>query len=109
MHAGDAGFGGGGGAVGKDYVFEVVAAWGKDGSSLVDFRGIKQVENGEVLNLEDFVHALDREAALAVEEIGNVSLLESSLLGETEAGEFACFDSLLEDFSEIILQGLELH
>jgi hypothetical protein len=38
-----------------------------------------------------------------------VGLFESSLLREAQASEFAYFNSVLEDFSEIILQALELH
>jgi hypothetical protein len=30
-------------------------------------------------------------------------------LGETESGEFACFDSVPKDLAEVFLQGLELH
>src|SRR5215469_3150005 len=109
VHAGDAGFGGGGGAVGEDDVLEVVGAGRNDGGALVDLGGVEQVEDREVLDLEDLVHALNRETTLAVEKVGNVSLLESGLLGEPEASEFTCFNSLLEDFSEIVLQALELH
>jgi hypothetical protein len=36
-------------------------------------------------------------------------LLESGLLGEAKAGEFAVFDALPEDFAKVILQDLELH
>ena len=62
-----------------------------------------------MLDGEDGVHAFEAEAAFAVEEIGDVGLLESGLLGEPESGEFACFDALPEYFAEIILQDFELH
>lgn len=62
-----------------------------------------------MLDLEDFVHAFDAEAAFTVEEIGDMSLLESSLLRKAEPGEFACFDAVPKDLTEIILQDLELH
>ena len=89
VHAGDAGLGGGDGAAGEDDVIEVVGTGGQDGGALIDLGSIEQVKNGEVLDLEDLVHALDRETALAVQEIGDVGLFESGLLGEAEAGEFA--------------------
>ena len=109
LHAGDAGLGSGAGGVGEDNVFEVVGAGGQDGGAFVDLGRIKQVENRKVLDMKNLVHALDREAAFAVQEIGHVGLFESGLLGEAEAGEFPCLNSVMEDFSEIILQGLELH
>jgi len=109
VHANDQGLSRGGGAVGEDDVFEVVAAGGKNGGALVDFGGIEQVEDGKVLDVQDLVHALDGEAALAIEEVGNVGLFEAGLLGEAESGKFSCLNSLQKDFSEIILQGLELH
>ena len=62
-----------------------------------------------MLDLEDLVHALDAEAAFAVEEIGDVGLFESGLLGEAESGEFTCLNAVPKDFTEIVLQGLELH
>ena len=109
VHADDVGFRGGGGAVGENNVFEFVGTGRQDGGALVDLGGIEQVEDTEVLDVENLVHALDREATLPVQEVGNVGLFESGLLGEAESGEFACLNSLPEDFSEIILQDLELH
>lgn len=109
MHADDARFGGSNRGIDKNDVFELVGAGRKDGGTFVDLGGIEEVEDGEVLDLEDLVHALDGEAALAVEEIGNVGLFESGLLGEAESGEFPGFDSLLNNFPEVVLQGLELH
>ena len=109
VHAGDEGLGGGGGGIGEDNVFEIVGAGGNHGGALVDLEGIEQVEDGEVLDLEDLVHALDAEAALTVEEVGDVGLFESGLLGKAESGQFTCFNAIPKDFSEIVLQGLELH
>jgi len=109
VHADDEGLGSGGGEIGEDDVFEFVVAGGNDGCALVNLSRIEQVENGKVLNLKDFVHALDAEAAFAVEEIGDMGLLESGLLGEAESGEFSCFDTVPKDLAEVILQEFELH
>ena len=109
VHADDAGLHGGRRVIGEDDIFEVVRAGRKDGSALVDFGGIEEVEDAEVLNLEDLVHTFDREATLAVEEVGDMGLFESGLLSQAEAGEFTGLNSLPQDFSEIILQDLELH
>ena len=62
-----------------------------------------------MLHGEYFVHAFEAEAALAVEEVGDVGLFESGLLGEEQATEFACLDALPKHFAEIILQDFELH
>ena len=109
VHACDERFGGGDGAVGEHDVFEVIAAGRQDGSALVDLLGIEEVEYREVLDLEDLIHAFEAESALAVEEVRDVSLFKSSLLGEPESGKFTCFDALPEDFTEVLLQYFELH
>jgi len=109
MHADDEGLGGGGRGIGEDDVFEVVGAGRQDRGALIDLGGIEQVKDGKMLDLKDFVHAFEAEAAFAVEEIGDVGLLESGLLGQAEAGEFSCCDAVPEDFAEIILQEFELH
>ena len=88
VDGGDEGLGGGSCGIGEDNIFEFVGAGWKDGGTLVDFGGIEQVEDGKVLNLKDFVHAFDAESAFAIEEIGDVSLFESRLLGEFEASKF---------------------
>ena len=62
-----------------------------------------------MLDGKDFIHAFDAEPTLAIEEIGDVGLLEPSLLGQTEPGEFPCFDAAPENLAEIILQDFELH
>ena len=59
-----------------------------------------------MLDGEDFVHAFEAETALPVEEIGDVGLFESGLLGEPEAGEFTCFDALPRGSSADYLAGL---
>jgi len=38
-----------------------------------------------------------------------VGLFKSGLLGKAESGEFPCCDAIAKNFSEIVLQGLELH
>ena len=105
VHAGDERLGGGGGGVGEQDIFKFVGAGGQDGGALADFGGIEQVEHGKMLDGENFVHAFEAEAALAVEEIGDMGLLESGLLGEVESGEFACFDALPEQLCEDYLAG----
>lgn len=99
----------GGGRFGEQDVFELIGAGGDDRGAFIDFGGIEQIEDGEMLNGKDFVHALEAETALAIEEIGDVGLFESGLLGKSESGEFAAIDPLPEDFAEVVLQGLELH
>jgi len=81
----DEGLSGGGRRIGQQHVFEVIGAGRQDGSTLVDLGGVEQVEDGQMLDGENFVHALDAETAFAVEEVGDVGLLKSSLLGKAEA------------------------
>lgn len=109
VHSGDESLGGSDGGVGEDDVFKFVAAGRDDGGAFVDFGGIEQVEHREALHLQDPVHAFQTEAALAVEKVGDVGLLESGLLGQVEAGEFAGLDPLPENFAKILPQRFELH
>ena len=51
-----------------------------------------------MLDGEDLFHALEAEAAFAIEEVGNMRLFKSSLLGQMESGEFACFRFAAEGF-----------
>lgn len=109
VHADDEGLGGSGGWIGEDDIFEFVGAGGKDGGAFVDFGRIEEVEDREMLDLKNLIHAFDAEAALAVEEVGDMGLLESGLLGKAEASKFSCFDTVPEDLAEVILQEFELH
>ena len=75
-------------------VLEIIFAGGGDGGALADLVRIEQVEHGEVLDVEHFVHALDAESPLTIEEVGDMSLLEAGLLGEAHAGKAAFVDAL---------------
>ena len=109
VHAGDQGLGGSDGGIDHGYVFEVVGAGGQDGGAFINLGGIEEVEHGEVLDLKNLVHAFEAESALAVEEVGDVSLFEPGLLSQPEPGKFTCIDTVPEDIAKILLQGLELH
>ena len=109
VHSGDERLVCGDDGAGENDVFEVVRAGRHNGSALVDFVRIEEVEDREVLDLEDFVHAFEAESTLAVEEVGDVGLFESGLLSEADPGKFTCFDTLPEDFTETLLQDLKPH
>ena len=76
---------------------------------LLTSAGIEQVEHGKVLDIQDFIHAFEAQAAFAVEEVGDVGLLESGLLGQAKTSQFAFFNAFPEGFSQIFLQRLEFH
>ncbi len=103
------GGGGRGRAIDQGHVFELIVAGRKDAGALVDLLGIEQVEDGKVLYIQHLVHALDAEAALAVEEVGNVGLLETGLAGQAEAGQLAGIDALPERLAQSFLQSFEFH
>lgn len=109
VHAGEQGLSGGDGSIGEKDILKLVVTGGQDGSAFVDFGGIEEIENGKVLNGEDAIHAFETEAAFAIEEVGDVSLLEPGLLGQTEAGEIAFLDTLPKSIAEIVLQNSEFH
>jgi hypothetical protein len=109
IHVGKQGMSCGNGCVGEKDILEFVVTGGNDGGALVDLRGIEQVEYGEALDGEDPVHAFEAESALAIQEVRNVCLFESGLLGEAEAGESALLNALPKSVSEVFLQDSEFH
>ena len=62
-----------------------------------------------MLNGENAVHTFNAEAALTIEEVGDVSLLEAGLLCQTEAGQVAFLDALPKSFAQVVLQYSEFH
>ena len=62
-----------------------------------------------MLDGENAIHTLKAEATLAIEEVGDMGLLEAGLLGETEAGEVAFLDAFPESVAEIVLKNSEFH
>ncbi len=109
VHAGDEGLGGGDCAVGQEDVLELVVTGRQDGSTLVDLGGIEKIEHRKMLDRQNPVHALKAEAALAIQEVGDMSLLESCLLCQAEASQITLFDALPKSFAEVILQHSEFH
>ena len=93
----------------SEHIVEVVVAGRSDAGALVDFAGIEQIQNGKALDIQHLVHAFDAQAPFAVEEVGNVGLLEAGISGQAQAGQFAFLDALPERFAQIFLQGPELH
>jgi hypothetical protein len=96
-------------AVGEEDVREFVVAGGQDGSALVDLGWFQQIEDGKMLDGEDAVHALEAQAALTIQEVGDMSLLEAGLLSETQAGQVTFLDALPESFAQIVLENSEFH
>jgi len=86
VHADDEGLGRGGRGVGEHNVLKVICTRRKDRGTFVDLGGIKEIEDGEMLNLKYLVHALEAKSALAVEKVGNMGLLKTGLLGEAKSG-----------------------
>ena len=71
-----------------------------DGEELVD---------GKALRSEDAVEAFERKGSLAVEEVGDVCLLEAGLVSEAAAGEGAAFDAAVEFETEEFVKVLKVH
>jgi len=71
--------------VGDHHVFEFVLARREDRGALVDFGRIYKIQHRKMLHVENFVHAFQAEAALAVQEVGDVGLFEAGLFRQTQA------------------------
>src|SRR5271156_5703758 len=109
VHAGDEGTSGGYGSVGEQDVLEFIVAWRQDGSALVDFGGVEQIEHRKMLDGQDPVHALEAQAALAIQEVGDMSLFKAGLLRQPEPGQVAFLNALPKRFPQIVLQHSEFH
>lgn len=109
VHIGEKRMGGGDGTFREQNVLKFVVAGRENGSALVDFGGVQKIKNGEVLNGENAIHAFQAEAALAVQEIGDVGLLESSLLSQAETGQIAILNALPKGVAKVFLEDAKLH
>src|ERR1700733_2274045 len=109
IHAGDERMSGGHGSIGEEDVLKLVVARGKDGCALVDLGGVEEIQYRKMLDGQNPVHALEAQAALAIEEVGDMSLFEASLLCQTEAGQVAFLNALPKSFAQIVLQNSEFH
>jgi len=98
--------GGGGGDDGDDLNGLASGGWRRCGGG--EFER-KEVFDGEVLRGEDAVEAFEGESAFAIEEVGDVSLLEAGLLGETAAGQGSAFDAAEEFETEELVEVLKVH
>jgi len=67
----------------QQHVIEIVLTGRGNAGTLVDFAGIEQIQDGQALHIQHLVHALDAQTALAVEEVGNMGLLETRVLSQT--------------------------
>lgn len=108
---GDAGFvhGGRGRDDGDDLDGAAGVGWsGRRWGESVDVKGQKLVD-GKVLRGEDAVEAFERKGPFFIEEVGDVGLLKSGLLGESAAGEDAAFDAALKFDAEKFVQVLKVH
>jgi hypothetical protein len=109
MHAGDEGLGGSDLSVREEDILELVVAGRQNRSTLVDLGRVEQIQHGKMLDRQDTIHTLEAEAALTIEEVGDVSLFESSLLRQTQTGQIAFVNAIPKSLAEVILQHSEFH
>ena len=109
MHAGDERVGGGDVAISEQNVLEIVIAGRQNRSALIDLGGIEQIEYGKMLDREHAVHAFEAQTTLAIQEVRDMSLLESGLLREAKSGQIAFINALPKSIAEIVLQHSEFH
>ena len=103
VHAGDERLSGGHGSVGEQDVLEFIVAGGQDGSAFVHFGGVEQIEHRKMLDGQDPVHAFEAQAALTIQEVGDMSLFKARLLRQPKAGQVAFLDALPERFAQVVL------
>ena len=106
---GDDGFTRGNGSLYQQHVLEIVVAGWDDAGPLVDLTGINQVKHRDSLDRQDTVHGLQAKEAFAIEEVGDVGLLEAGLPRQPERGEFPAIDPLQQLAAQIFLQLTEFH
>ncbi len=101
--------GGSDGSVGQEDVLELVVAGRQDGSAFVNLSRVEQIQYRKMLHGQHPVHALEAQAALTIQEIGDMGLLKASLLCQAEARQIAFLDALPESLAQIVLQHSEFH
>ena len=109
MHPENCWFGGGDVRICDGDVIEVVGAGTKAGGSFIDLSRVDEVQHGQTLDAENFIHGFETQAPLVVEEIGDMGLLETGLLRQAQASEFARVDALTNNIAEIVLQRTKFH
>jgi len=97
------------GRIHQYHILEVIFTGRKNAGTLINFRGVEKIEDRKMLDGQHFIHAFEAQAALAIEEVGNMSLLEAGLSGELEAGQIARFNALPQSLAQIFLQRAEFH
>jgi hypothetical protein len=93
----------------EEDVLEIIVAGRHNRSAFVDLGRVKQIEYGEMLDGQNPVHALKTQSTLAIQEVGDMSLLESGLLCQTEAGQISLIDALPKSIAQIVLQNAKFH
>src|SRR5215813_9555918 len=109
MHAHDQRFDGRDPPIGNHDAFEFVLARLNNGGAFVHFVWIEEIQYRDALHGKNLVHPFDAESAFAIEEVGDMSLFETGLPGETQLGQFSAFDTLKERFAEIFLERPKFH
>lgn len=82
-----------------------VCGWGSGGGEMEG----EDLLDGEFLCGEDAVEAFEGEGSFAIEEVGDVGLLEAGLLGKTSSGEGTGFDAADEFQPQEFLEVGEVH
>jgi hypothetical protein len=72
-------------------------------------RTVHKVHDGEVLGGEDAVESSKAKPALAVEEVGDVGLLEASVVREGEGSQASMSDTFQKKSADALLQRMEGH
>lgn len=108
-HAHDEGLGSSDTAIHDENIPKAVVARGQDGGAFIDFRGIEKIENRQALGSENSIHSFQTEAAFEVEEIGDMSLLETSAFGQFQTCQTAMLHLLGQALTKIVLKRFEFH
>jgi hypothetical protein len=95
---------GGVGGLDEEDVGIVVLARRWDAGAGIDFVGGDEIEDRKVFDIENAVHAFEAEAALAVEEVGDVGLAEAGFLREGDAGEVTGVDTFGKKLAKTVLK-----
>jgi hypothetical protein len=62
-----------------------------------------------MLHVQNSVHSFQAKSALAVQEVGNVGLLEAGLFRQPQARELPCVNVFPQGLAEIFLKHAEFH
>lgn len=87
----------------QENILKICLGSGRYTGAAVDVVNFEKVHDGKPLDFEDTIHSGQAEAAPAVQEIGNMRLLEAGFLGQAQPGQIALVNMIQQVSAKLFL------